>query len=112
MLQFLGRLLAGDRAHPPLVRYLSRAEAEPEWREGRLMALDPQGAAFETRIDGRPVAECLPWGSIAAIHVPFSAPRHDETAQDTRRPDNPTRRGDRRNLVSDPPLPPWKRNDT
>ena len=34
MLQFLGRLLAADRHHPPQVRYLSKAENEPVWRDG------------------------------------------------------------------------------
>jgi hypothetical protein len=72
MLQYLGRLLTGGRADPPRVRYLSRAEAEPAWREGRLLAIDPQGATFETRIGDDHVAECLPWGSIGAVQVPLT----------------------------------------
>jgi len=73
MLQYLGRLLASDRAHPPHVRYLSKAEAEPVWRDGRLLAVDPQGATFETDLDGGRVAECLPWGSVGAVQVRFAA---------------------------------------
>lgn len=69
MLQFLGRLLGNQPHDPPKVGYLSKAEAEPAWREGRLLAVDPQGATFETMIDRRVVAECLPWGSIGAVRV-------------------------------------------
>ncbi|MHA4835897.1 hypothetical protein [Sphingopyxis sp. MSC1_008] len=72
MLQYLGRLLTSRRSDPPRVRYLSKAEAEPAWRDGHLLAVDPQGATFETRIGGEPVAECLPWGSIGAVHVPLT----------------------------------------
>lgn len=67
MLQFLGRLLTADRRNPPQVRYLSKAEGEPVWREGKLLAVDPQGATFATIVDRHSVAECLPWGSIGAI---------------------------------------------
>jgi hypothetical protein len=69
MLQFLGRLLAADRHNPPQVRYLSKAESEPVWRDGKLLAVDPQGATFATVIDQASVAECLPWGSISAIRA-------------------------------------------
>lgn len=69
MLQFLGRLLGKDRHNPPRVSYLSKAEGEPVWREGRLLSVDPQGATFETMIDRRRVAECLPWGSIGAVRI-------------------------------------------
>ncbi len=69
MLQFLGRLLAADRHNPPPVRYLSKAESEPVWRDGKLLAADPQGATFATIVDRRRIAECLPWGSIGAIRV-------------------------------------------
>jgi hypothetical protein len=69
MLQFLGRLLARDLQHPPRVDYLSKAESELVWREGRLLAVDPQGATFAAAIDGETVAECLPWGSIGAVRV-------------------------------------------
>lgn len=71
MLQFLGRLLTSNRGAPPSVRYLNKAEANAIWREGRLLAVDPQGATFETVVSGVPVAECLPWGSIGAVCVPL-----------------------------------------
>ncbi len=69
MLQFLGRLLSADRADGTRIAYLSKAEAEPVWRTGRLLSVDPQGATFETEIDGARAAECLPWGSIGAVRV-------------------------------------------
>lgn len=73
MLQYLGRLITADRHGPPPVAYLSKAESDPVWRKGRLLAIDPQGATFETEIDGRRTAECLPWGSIAAVRVSLAA---------------------------------------
>lgn len=69
MLQFLGRLLAADRRNPPRVRYLSKAESEPVWRDGKLLSVDPQGATFATTIDEGSVAESLPWGSIGAVRA-------------------------------------------
>jgi hypothetical protein len=69
MLQYLGRLLAAARDSPPPVAYLSKAEGEPVWRTGRLLGVDPQGATFETEIDGIRSAESLPWGSIGAVRV-------------------------------------------
>ena len=69
MLQYLGRLLAAARDNPPPVAYLSKAEGEPAWRTGRLLAVDPQGATFETEIDGARAAESLPWGSIGAVRI-------------------------------------------
>lgn len=69
MLQFLGRLLTSDRGRPPSVRYLNKAEADAVWRDGRLLAVDPQGATFEIVVSGVPVAECLPWGSIGAVCI-------------------------------------------
>ena len=69
MLQYLGRLLGADRNNPPPVAYLSKAEGEPVWRTGRLLSVDPQGATFETEIDGARAAECLPWGSIGGVRV-------------------------------------------
>lgn len=69
MLQYLGRLISADRGNPPPAAYLSKAEGEPVWRTGRLIAIDPQGAAFETEIDGKRACECLPWGSIGAVRV-------------------------------------------
>ncbi|MBA4750986.1 MAG: hypothetical protein H2055_01985 [Sphingopyxis sp.] len=75
MLQYLGRLLASQRGDPPQVHYLSKAEPEPVWRTGRLLAIDPQGATFETEIENGRVAECLPWGSIAAVRVALGATR-------------------------------------
>lgn len=73
MLQFLGRLLASHRGTPPHVHYLSKSEGEPIWRAGRLLAIDPQGATFETEVETGRVAECLPWGSIAAVRVALDA---------------------------------------
>lgn len=73
MLQFLGRMLSRDRGRLPSVRYLNKAEADTVWRDGRLLAVDPQGATFETVLDGAIVAECLPWGSIGAVCVPLQA---------------------------------------
>ena len=55
MLQFLGRLLTSNRGAPPSVRYLNKAEADAIWREGRLLAVDPQGATFETVVSGVPL---------------------------------------------------------
>lgn len=69
MLQYLGRLLSADRTNPPPVSYLNKAEPDASWRPGRLLAVDPQGATFETEIDGMRTAECLPWGSIGAVRV-------------------------------------------
>lgn len=69
MLQYLGRLLAAHPDRTPSLRYLSKAEGDLVWREGRLIAIDPQGVVFQARIDGDVVAECLPWGSIAAVQV-------------------------------------------
>lgn len=69
MLQFLGRLLVrhGDGV---AVRYLSKAEADVVWRDGRLLAIDPQGLVFETSAeDGGQLTECLPWGSIGAVRL-------------------------------------------
>ena len=71
MLQFLGRLLTSERGKPLNVRYLNKAEADPVWRDGHLLAIDPQGATFETVVSGVPVAECLPWGSFGAVCVPL-----------------------------------------
>jgi len=67
MPQYLGRLMTGDRQGPPWVRYLSKAEGEAVRRDGRLGAVDAQGATFETEIDAARIAESLPWGSIAAV---------------------------------------------
>lgn len=69
MLQFLGRLLISAGARPQHVRYLTKAEAEPVWREGRLLAVDPQGATFETQLVDGLVVECLPWGSVGAVQL-------------------------------------------
>lgn len=69
MLQYLGRLLAAARNNPPPVAYLSKAESEAQWRTGRLLGVDPQGATFETEIEGARLAESLPWGSIGAVRV-------------------------------------------
>ena len=73
MLQFLGRLLAKGCQNPPQVRYLTKAESEPVWRDGKLLAVDPQGATFATIIDRVHVAECLPWGSIGAVRARLAA---------------------------------------
>lgn len=81
MLQYLGRLLASHRGDPPRVHYLSKAEGEPVWRTGRLLGIDPQGATFETETEIGRVAECLPWGSIAAVRVPLGEPRSEATAR-------------------------------
>lgn len=69
MLQYLGRLLAAHPDHAPPLRYLNKAEDDPVWRHGRLVAIDPQGLVFQTRIEGTSVAECLPWGSIGAVQL-------------------------------------------
>jgi len=81
MLQFLGRLLSNDRAGPPSVRYLNKAEADTVWRDGRLLAVDPQGATFETIVSGAAVAECLPWGSIGAVCVPLKPDANSAAGQ-------------------------------
>ncbi|MBE1526892.1 hypothetical protein GGC65_001348 [Sphingopyxis sp. OAS728] len=78
MLQFLGRLLTSE---PPKVRYLNKAEADTIWRDGRLLAVDPQGATFETVVSGVPVAECLPWGSIGAVCVPLKSDATNAAAE-------------------------------
>jgi len=69
MLQYLGRLLSAARDKPPPVAYLSKAENEPVWRIGKLLGVDPQGATFETEIDGIRSVESLPWGCIGAVRV-------------------------------------------
>lgn len=69
MLQFLGRLLMSAGTQPQRVRYLTKAEADPVWREGRLLAVDPQGATFETQLVDGLFVECLPWGSIGAVQL-------------------------------------------
>jgi hypothetical protein len=83
MLQYLGRLLASHRGEPPQVHYLSKAEGEPVWRTGRLLGIDPQGATFETEIEIGRVAECLPWGSLAAVRVTLGPPRSTATTRDS-----------------------------
>ncbi len=82
MLQFLGRLLSSDRRQPPSVRYLNKAEADTVGRDGRLLAVDPQGAKFEAIVSGAPVAECLPWGSVGAVCVPLDQARTGEQAHE------------------------------
>src|SRR4051812_45323695 len=67
MLNYLGRILSARRT-PLAVRYLTTAEREPIWREGLLLAIDPQGASFATSENGT-IVECLPWGSIASIRI-------------------------------------------
>jgi hypothetical protein len=68
MLQYLGRLLACHAGGIP-VRYLSKAEADPIWKDGVLLAVDPQGLVFETADAGQRLAECLPWASVGSIRV-------------------------------------------
>lgn len=69
MIAYLGRRLARNPGKPLAVRYLSKAEGEAIWRTGFLLSIDPQGACFATEDDGEDIAECLPWGSIAAIRI-------------------------------------------
>lgn len=68
MIAYLGRKLAAGRA-PIAVQYLGRIEQEPQWLEGSLVAIDPQGACFIRSEEDRTVTDCLPWGSIVAIRV-------------------------------------------
>lgn len=68
MLQYLGRLLARFPGGV-MVRYLSKSEAEARWKEGKLVAIDPQGLVFETANGSAPIADCLPWASVGAVHV-------------------------------------------
>lgn len=56
MLQFLGRLLARYNEGVP-VRYLSEAEADAVWRDGRLLAIDPQGLVFEAKSESAQLTE-------------------------------------------------------
>jgi hypothetical protein len=81
MLAYLGRLLRAGR-QPVRVRYLSKANGTPEWKEGWLLAVDTQGAAFG--IDPQQGAvECLPWGSIGGLTITPGAGAGDEqTEQD------------------------------
>jgi hypothetical protein len=67
LLSYLGRLLSARR-RPLRVRYLSKAEGEPAWRDGWLLALDNFGASFSAGEHGGDV-ECLPWGSIGGIRI-------------------------------------------
>lgn len=76
MLTYLGRLLLNARKCPVRVRFLSKAEGEPKWQEGVLLSVDPHGACFACEFGDKPVAECLPWGSIAAIRVESAAVRN------------------------------------
>jgi hypothetical protein len=69
MLTYLGRLLLNTRKRPVHVSFLSRAEGELKWQEGDLLSVDPQGACFAYDFGEEHVAECLPWGSIAAIRI-------------------------------------------
>lgn len=68
MLPYLGRLLALYSGGVP-VRYLSKAEADAAWKDGILLAIDPQGLVFETADERQRIAECLPWASVGAIRV-------------------------------------------
>ena len=77
MIQYLGRLLARTRG-PFAVSYLSKAEGEPAWRDGRLLSIDPQGACFETGEGPAAFIECLPWGSIGAVRIRTVAPAPPE----------------------------------
>lgn len=81
MFQFLGRMLSRDRDRSPSIRYLNKAATDTVWHDGRLLAVDPQGANFETVLDGAVVAECLPWGSIGAVCVPLQAETNDAAAE-------------------------------
>jgi hypothetical protein len=86
MLVYLGRLLSARR-RPLGVRYLSKAESAPAWRDGWLLAVDPQGASFASREHGGEV-ECLPWGSIGGIRIAEQAPAAgaDADAESAERP--------------------------
>ncbi len=69
MLQLLGRLLMRAQGAALPVRYLSKAEGDPVWREGSLVSIDTQGACFERSDTTGSLIECLPWGSIAAVEI-------------------------------------------
>lgn len=69
MLQLLGRLLMRAQGGGLPVRYLSKAEGDPVWRDGSLVSIDTQGACFERAGDAGRLVECLPWGSIAAVEI-------------------------------------------
>ena len=85
----IGRLRkAGKR--PLDVRYLNKAEGDGAWCEGTLLAIDPQGLSFLRCEDGRPIAECLPWASVAAIRVDIEiGSDHDDPAQPGERQRDP-----------------------
>lgn len=68
MLQYLGRLLALHSAGIA-VHYLSKTEDDTCWKDGLLVAIDPQGLVLETCEDRRRVAECLPWASLGALRI-------------------------------------------
>lgn len=94
MIAYLGWRLARAQGKDVAVSYLSRAEGEAVWKTGSLLSIDPQGACFATRAGdgaagGEEIAECLPWGSIAAIRVAgheAEAGRSDAEAREDAKP--------------------------
>jgi hypothetical protein len=90
MMNYLIGLLRKAGKEPLEIRYLNKAEGEGVWCDGRLLAIDPQGLSF-LRLDGeRPIAECLPWGSVAAIRIDIEFDRdgidNDEQQEDRHGP--------------------------
>jgi hypothetical protein len=69
MLNYLTGLLRRAGKEPVPVRYLSKAEGDGTWYEAQLWAVDAQGVTFRRANGHQQIADCLPWGSVAAIEI-------------------------------------------